>query len=159
MKQSISIPLILIASILFGCNFIESENNSDTLDLVDGSLLFSITYDSTEIIQYHSGFLLLLKTEKIYTNFNYPLVAKHTFELSLIDISVFGVDKNLEYVQPAEGPARKNIPLSIKNGIFELRFQYKSYLDKYSVQFSDQTVAITPIDVNFTKYSKFDFNF
>ena len=152
MKQSVIVSSIFILCFLSRCNLFDNESDSAYLESLDGNLLFSITYDSSQIINSYSGFLLLLKTEKIYTNFNYPIVTKKVINSSQIFIAVKGIQKNLEIVLPAEGPARASIPLHLNQGEFELIFQNKSIIDKYSVIFTELSIAVNPIEVNFTKY-------
>lgn len=152
----ISIIYILSLLLFMGCSLFETENE---LQELEGKIVFSVTYDSTEIVQSHEGFLLLLKTEKVYTNCNYPLVIKKSLTSSIVDVRILGVDKDLEIVQPAECPARAVIRLNFSSKSYDLVLKYKSYEDTYSIKITDRQIEVNPNSVSFTKYYKFDFNF
>ena len=54
MKNFSTIICLTFTLYIFGCSTIESENN---LDPIEGDIIFSFTYDSTNIIPDHSGFV------------------------------------------------------------------------------------------------------
>ena len=64
MIKFINILSVIITFSIIGCGIFEPEMNEP--EAIEGNILFSVTYDSTEILPSHSGFFLLMKTEKIY---------------------------------------------------------------------------------------------
>jgi hypothetical protein len=147
--------MIIFSLSIYGCNIFESKQN---LEPIDSAIIFSVTYDSTNLIQNHSGFILLLKTEKIYGCSNFEVVSAVSINRDNISVQLFGIDGQ-ELCETALGPATSRIPLDLKSGSFNLGINYKKKSDKYSLLINDLNVSVVEVDTSFTSYRKFNFDF
>jgi hypothetical protein len=156
MTKVINILSIIIVFPIIGCSIFESETNN--LEPIEGNILFSVTYDSTEILSSHSGFLLLMKTEKIYSCCNFEIKTFISSNQNKINVKLLGI-----YLQDicatALGPAKSRIPLDISSGEYELTFNYKQQTDKYTLSIDEFNVAVTNVDTSFTVYKPYNFSF
>lgn len=155
MKQFTLLFVIIFNSIFISCNIFESEND---LDPIEGKVIFSVTYDSTHIIYNHSGFLLLLKTEKIYSCYNYEIISNVSINSGKINVELFGIDIE-GLCATAEGPATSLKPLNISEGNYDLNINYMLKKDKYALSVNKLNVSVNQIDTSFTVYQSYNFNF
>jgi hypothetical protein len=139
-----------------GCNLLDSE--TDKLDPIEGNILFTVTYDSTELVHSHSGFLLLMKTEKIYSCFNFEIKYSVSSNENDISIRLLGIHLPDNLCATALGPASSRLPLDISNGEYELTFDYEQQTDKYILSIYEVDVVVTKVDTSFTVYKPYSYN-
>jgi hypothetical protein len=151
------ILLVMIFISLSSCSVTSPEPELD-LDPIESRVIFSVTYDSTHIMYDHTGYLLMLKTEKIYGCANYEIISKLKFTSDKISVEMYGIDRG-GMCATAKGPAMKLIPLEIKDGVFILDLSYEGVTDKYSLKVVDKSVIIDFVDSDFTIYQVYNFFF
>ncbi len=155
MKNLSLITFLNFTFCLFGCYTIEPEND---LHPIEGNINFSVTYDSTNIIPDHTGFVLLLKTEKIYSCANFGIKSALSFKNGKIALKLLGIDRD-EICLTALGPATSRIPLNIISDNFEFDINYLAETDKYLSKISDLNVLVQTVNASFSSYQEYDFNF
>jgi hypothetical protein len=156
MKPLALLFLISLCFIIVSCHVLEPEND---LDPIEGKVIFSVTYDSTHILYDHTGYLLLLKTEKIYSCFNFKIKTIVSVNHGKIDVQLLGIDPEGDVCLTAEGPATALKPLALSNGNYSLDIKYRLKSDKYSLSVNNLSVNVDPVDTDFTVYQSFNFNF
>ena len=147
---------IIILFSIIGCSIFESETTD--LEPIEGNILFTINFDSTEIVPSHAGFLLLMKTEKIYSCCNFEIKTFMTTNQNTINIKLRGIYLP-DICATALGPARSRIPLNISNGEYELIFNYEENTDKYILSIDERNIDVTKVDTSFTVYKIFNNSF
>ena len=157
MIRYITLLSIVFFCFILGCNLLDSE--TDKLDPIEGNILFSATYDSTELLHAHSGFLLLMKTEKIYSCFNFQIKSSVSSNENDISVSLLGIHLPGDLCATAFGPARSRLPLDLSNGEYELTFDYEQQSDKYILSIYEVDVVVTKVDTNFTVYKPYNHKF
>jgi hypothetical protein len=139
---------------LFTCTVIEPEPEYK-LDPVESKIIFSVTYDSTQVLYDHTGYLLLLKTEKIYGCSNYKIRFKMNTSSDKIIVEMLGIDRG-EMCATAYGPAMTLIPLDISDGIYLIELIYEGVTDKYSLKVVEKSVKVDFVNSDFTIYQLYN---
>jgi len=155
MKTINFLSITVLFYCFISCSIIDSEEN---IEPIDSDIIFSVTYDSTGIIQNHTGYLLLLKTEKIYSCSNFQLKSVVSINGDKIVVDLIGVEIG-EICATALGPATARIPLELYTENIYFNIVYNSTKDRYSLQVNNKNIAVREIESNFTSYHKFNFDF
>ncbi len=156
MIKIFTISAIIILFTVIGCNIFDTETTD--LEPIEGSILFTVTLDNAEIVPSHAGFLLLMKTEKIYNCYNFEIKTFMTTNQNTINIELRGIYLP-DICATALGPARSRIPLDISNGEYELIFSYEENTDKYILSIDGLDIDVTKVDTSFTVYKLFNNSF
>ena len=156
MIRYMNVLSVVFFCFILGCNLLDSE--TDKLDPIEGNILFSATYDSTELLHAHSGFLLLMKTEKIYSCCNFEIRSLISSNENNINIELLGIYLP-DICATALGPASSRLPLDLSNGEYELTFDYEQQTDKYILSVYEADVVVTKVDTSFTVYKPYNCDF
>lgn len=161
----IKLTFIIILTLIFicsSCNFEGNlnpiEENSSDLNSIESMLIFTINYDSTQSFSEHIGFILIIKTEKIYGCAGYSIECELLVESNQIEINLLGIHKP-DVCEDACRAARAWIPLDLSSGDYNLFLKYKFLRDDYLISVNDLSVVVTKLDTSFTEYQEFDLHF
>jgi len=148
MINSLKCLSIIIVVILFSsCDNLASDNS--TISPLDSKIGFKVieSYDfetvSTPIV------FIELKSEKIYSCYNYRIVTDYKIVFNTININIIGIDKP-DICLPAFGPANGRIKLGKLFGVYEIKIHGVEFDNNYNLLISDSLIII---DGNETPYT------
>lgn len=145
------ILLIISALSLSGCGILDDDGSS--LSPLDSRIIFKVieSYDTYDAVSAPQMFVEL-QTEKIYGCFNFGIKAISKIEQKSIVIDILGIYKP-GVCLTALGPATGRVKLGHLNGIYEIKFSYRNFSDKYNLLISDSLIILDGKETQNTKPS------
>ena len=140
MKNFFKYTLIFAALFFSSCGILDDDGS--TLSPLDSKINFKVieSFDSYDAVSTPQIFVEL-QTEKIYGCSNFGIKASSKIENKSIVIDILGIYKP-GVCLTALGPAAGRIKLGHLTGIYEIKFNYRTFSDKYNLLITDSLIIL-----------------